>query len=296
MQDIRVAAVQMNGWLGQAERNLEDIESWVRKAADQGVELILFPELGVHGHWMAEECWSAAESVPGGPSVRRLERMARHFQMTLSVGMSEKDNDLVFNCQALVGPDGYIGKSRKIHMSEDEGLMYVGGTAMPVYELGKCKVGTMICYDAMFPEMGRVLALKGAELFLMPSAGRCGKWNPETERSVAETTKEQLKNYRVRAMENGVFAMITNQAGEAGTVDFYRPEYRRQPYHGGGTLIFAPDGTLLAESQTKRIEPDMAVADLTADALAKARADTNFTLRKRRPDLYQDLLRPVTQD
>lgn len=296
MQTIRVAGIQMNGQLGQVEQNLNEVERWARKAAEQGVELALFPELVIHGHWMAEECWSAAEAVPGGPSIRRLEKIARDFKLVLSVGMSEKENDLVFNCQVLVGPGGYMGKSRKIHMSEDEGLMYVGGNVMPVYDIGKCKVGTIICYDAMYPEVGRILTLRGAEVFLMPSAGRSGPWDEKTEKSIARKAKDQLSWYRFRAIENSVFAVITNQAGVAGTVDFYRPEYRRQPNHAGGTLIFSPDGSLLAESSTEAIATDMAVADLTSESLAKARANTNFTLRKRRPHLYQDLLRPVTQD
>ena len=296
MQKIRVAAVQMNGLLGQVDRNLKTIETWAKKAAQAGAEIVLFPELAVHGHWMAEACWSAAEAAPGGPSVQRLEKIARQLQLYLSVGLSEKDQDLVFNCQVLIGPQGYLGKSRKLHMSEDEGLMYVGGAAMPVFDIGTCRLGHIICYDALYPEVARTLALNGAEVFLMPSAGRCGQWDKRTEKAVAREAKEWLKLYRLRALENAAFAVIANQAGEAGTVDFYRPEFRRQPYHGGGILIYAPDGTLLAESQTELIEEDMAVADLTCEALAKARGNTNFTLRKRRPDLYGDLLKPVTSD
>ena len=296
MDTIRVAAVQMNGLLGQAGRNLDEIESWSSKAAEQGAELVLFPELAIHGHWMAPESWSAAEAVPGGPSVKRLEQIARQYQLVLSVGMSEKEKDILFNCQALVGAQGYIGKSRKIHMSEDEGLMYVGGAAMPVYDIGKCKVGTVICYDAYYPEVTRTLALNGAEVFLMPSAGRSGPWNEQTEADVARRTKDKLSWYRFRAAENAAFAVITNQAGKAGTVDFYREDYRRQPYHAGGSLIFAPDGRLLAESNAEAIEAAMVVADLTHEDFAAARANTNFTLRKRRPELYGDLTRPVTTD
>ncbi len=65
MKSIRVAAVQMNGLLGQTERNLEEIESWSGRAAEQGAELVLFPKLATQGHWMAPECWSAAEAVTG---------------------------------------------------------------------------------------------------------------------------------------------------------------------------------------------------------------------------------------
>jgi predicted amidohydrolase len=286
----------MNGLLGQVDRNLDEIESWSVKASEQGAELVLFPELAIHGHWMAPECWSAAEAVPGGPSVKRLEKIAREWRLTLAVGMSEKERDLVYNCQALVGPDGYIGKSRKIHMSEDEGLMYVGGSKMAVFDIGKCKVGVVICYDAFYPEVTRTLALNGAEVFLMASAGRCGPWNKRTEKSVAQQTKESMSWYRLRAVENAAFAVITNQAGKAGTVDFYRDDYRRQPYHGGGSLIFAPDGRVLAESKAEAIEAEMVIADLTAEDFAASRSNTNFPLRKRRPELYGDLLRPLTED
>lgn len=295
MESIRVAAVQMNGLLGQTKRNLREIESWSIQAAEQGAELVLFPELAVHGHWMAPECWSVAETVPGGPSTQRLERIARDHQLVLCVGMSEKENDLVYNCQVLVGPQGYIGKSRKIHMSEDEGLMYVGGSAIPVFDIGKCKVGSVICYDAFYPEITRTLALNGAEVFLMPSAGRCGPWNDQTEAEVARRTKESLSWYRMRALENATFVVITNQAGKAGTVDFYREDYRRQPYHGGGSLVFAPNGSLLAENQADAIGPEMILADLNAQSFAQARANANFPLRKRRPELYGDLTRPVTE-
>ena len=295
MQSIRVAAVQINGLLGKAERNLDEVESWSIRATEQGAELVLFPELAIHGHWMAPECWSAAEAVPGGPSVKRLEQIARERQVYLSVGMSEKEKDLVYNCQVLIGPQGFIGKSRKIHMSEDEGLMYVGGAAIPVFDIGKCKVGSVICFDALYPEITRTLALNGAEVFLMPSAGRCGPWDPQTETAVARQAKESLSWYRMRAVENAAFAVITNQAGKAGTVEYYREDYRRQPYHGGGSLVFAPDGSLLAESSGVAIQAELIIADMKSEDIARIRADANFPLRKRRPELYGDLLRPVTE-
>ncbi len=131
--------------------------------------------------------------------------------MHLSVSMSEKEQDVIYNCQVLVGPEGHIEKSRKIHMSEDEGLMYVGGAAMPVFDIGKCKVGTVICYDALFPELTRALALNGAEVFLMPSAGRCGNWNQETEASVARQVKEDWsQDCGWNGSLNDLFAMALN--------------------------------------------------------------------------------------
>ena len=165
-----------------------------------------------------------------------------------------------------------------------------------MHDVGKCKVGVIVCYDAMYPEVARILTLKGAEVLLMPSAGRSGPWTEDTEEAVARRAKDQLSLYRFRAVENGVFAVITNQAGAAGTVEFYRPRYRRQPYHAGGTLVFAPDGALLAESQTRKIEADMAVADLTAESLCQGPGQYQLYPAQTPPRSVPELLRPVTRD
>ena len=82
----------------------------------------------------------------------------------------------------------------------------------------------------------------------------------------------------MRALENATFVVITNQAGKAGTVDFYREDYRRQPYHGGGSLVFAPNGSLLAETQADAIGPEMILADLNAQAFAQARGKCQFSV------------------
>src|SRR5689334_14015401 len=115
MQDIRVAAVSMNSPLGKPDRVLEEIGTWCVEAKAQGAELVLFPELAVHGH-CTPNTWELAEAVPDGPSVERLVGLARRHCLFLSVGLSEKESDIVFNTQVLVGPEGYIGKQRKLHM------------------------------------------------------------------------------------------------------------------------------------------------------------------------------------
>jgi len=160
MQSIRVAAVSMNSELGKYEETFAKIEQYAAQATEQGAELILFPELVVHGH-CTPNTFDVAEAVPEGPSTQRLEKLAAKLGVVLSVGLSEKENDIVYNTQALIGPDGYIGKQRKIHTSRDESFFYKGGREMPVFNIGKCKVGMIICYDNQFPEIARILALRG---------------------------------------------------------------------------------------------------------------------------------------
>src|SRR5262245_23648932 len=103
MQSIRVAAVSMNGWLGEPERVLESIAGWCGRAAAERADLVLFPELVVHGH-CTPNTRAFAEVVPEGPSVRRLLQLGRQHGLVLCVGLSEKERDIVYNTQVLVGP------------------------------------------------------------------------------------------------------------------------------------------------------------------------------------------------
>ena len=293
MQSIRVAAVSMNSPFGKTVEILDRIGEFSEQAAAERAELVLFPELVVHGH-CNPDTWELAEPVPDGPSVRRLAEIAARCKLFLSVGLSEKERDVVYNTQVLLGPDGFIGKQRKIHLSRDEGLFYAGGRDISVFDIGPCRVGTVICYDNQFPELARIVALKGADVILMPHAARQGRWD-ETPASQA-AARRHVRDffamcYPMRAIENACFCMLTDQAGRAGTVPGYPEDHMNQPHHPGAALIFAPDGSILAEAQTEAIRDEMIVCDLHTELLAKARSYANYTLRTRKPELFGELVR-----
>ena len=292
MRTTRVAAVSMNGFLGEPERVLRAIDAWCERVGAEGVELVLFPELVVHGH-CTPNTWELAEPVPDGPSVRRLAEIAARRRLVISAGLSEKERDIVFNTQVLVGPQGYIGKQRKLHLSRDEVFYYKGGREIAVFEVGPCKVGIVICYDNQFPEVARVLALRGAEVLLMPHAGRFKLWDdtPESEARARRYSHEFLKKYALRARENACFAVLTDQAGRAGYVDCWPRDSENQPHHAGAALIWGPDCELIASTQEERIEEEMIVATLDAALLARERSLANYMLRTRRPELFEELLR-----
>jgi predicted amidohydrolase len=282
----------MNGFLGEPERVLNAIAGWCERAAADKAELVLFPELVVHGH-CTPNTWELAEPVPDGPSVRRLEQFARHYRLFLSVGLSEKERDIVFNTQVLVGPDGYIGKQRKLHLSRDEVQFYKGGRDINVFDIGRCKVGTVICYDNQFPEIARVLALRGADVILMPHAARFRVWQdtPEGEAAARRHSHDFFAKYALRARENACFTVLADQAGRAGYVSMYPRESENQPHHAGAALIWGPDGELLASTQQERIREEMIVATLDSALLAQERSLANYMLRTRRPELFGELVR-----
>jgi len=289
MQKLKIAAISMNGLLGQADRNLNSIEQWSAKAKEAGADLALFPELVVHGH-CDPDTWYHAESVPEGPSTQRLCQVATKLNLFLSVGLSEKEKDIVYNTQVLVSPNGFLGSQRKIHLSRDEVLYYEGGSEMRVFDIGKCRLGMVICYDNSCPEGARILALQGAEVLLMPHAGRMKMWtdDPESERAAVLDTRTFFRNiYRTRAYENACYAVICNQAGRAGYVDIYPKDSPNQPHHAGGCLVIDPLGDIVAETQCERIQEEMLVVDLLPEKLWEARSKANYTIRQRRPELFK---------
>lgn len=296
MQHVRVAVVQMNGLLGQTAENLATMERFARLAAEDRAQLVVFPELCLQGHWVSTEVYAKAEPVPDGPSVRSLVSLARELGLFISLGMAALHDNAVYNAQVLVGPEGYVGTSCKLHLSLDERLPYRGGDSIPLFDLGFCKLGQIVCYDNQFPEMARVLAIKGAEVIVMPHAGRSGQWsNQDEERQRVATVKASFKaDYGCRARENATFCLVNNQAGRAGTVDTLPPEHPWQPHHAGGVVILGPAGQVIAESQTDRIEDELVVTDLDPALLDEARGQHNYTLANRRPELYGELTRPVT--
>ena len=118
MHSLRIAAVSMNSELGKRSETLARMESYCDQAVTAGAELVVFPELVVHGH-CTPNTWEIAEPIPGGESVAFLEDLARRKQVFLCAGFSEKENDIVYNTQAIFGPAGYIGdrKSTRLNSS-----------------------------------------------------------------------------------------------------------------------------------------------------------------------------------
>jgi N-carbamoylputrescine amidase len=292
MQSIRVAAVSMNSELGKPFQVFDAIAAWCGRAKAEEAELVLFPELIVPGH-CTPSTWEIAEPIPEGPSVRTLVSLAQQHGLWLSAGLAEKERDIVYNTQVVVGPEGYVGKQRKIHLSRDEVLYYKGGKDLPVFDLGKCRVGIVICYDNMFPEVARVLALRGAEILLMPHAARLKLWDdtPQSEAAARRYSFEYLRGYALRARENACFGVLADQAGRAGYVNLYPPKHPNQPHHAGAVIFFGPDGEVISHAQTERVREEMVVVTLDAAALANERSQPNYTLRTRRPELFGELTR-----
>lgn len=272
MQDIRVAAVASLSRIGEIQTNLENIRQWSAKAKEQGAELVVFPELSVTGFWLHRDAHRYAQPVPG-PATDTLVQIASEMGVLLVAGISEECQGRYYNTHVLVSPSGILGTYRKTHINPYESPYYYEGNSLSVFDIGKARVGISICNDNLYPENLAVLALKGAEVLLMPFAYGGSNHNLWLASSACAA-------YRTRGLDLGCFVVAVNNAGPVPTPD---GETNRYP---GGAFVSDPEGEIVARTQGMGPGEKMLVADLRAKALHDRRSVPHFTLRLRRPELY----------
>jgi deaminated glutathione amidase len=265
---LRVAAVQLNSTSDKA-RNLAGAERLVRAAAADGAELVALPE-----KWnllaAGEELLAGAEPLDG-PSLTAARGWARALGIHLLAGsICESSGEKASNTSVLIGPDGEdLATYRKIHMFDVDagGVSYreseheQPGAEIVTAPLGDLVVGLTVCYDLRFPELFRILALRDARLFAIPSA-----FTLATGRDHWEVL------LRARAIENQAFVLAPNQIGKA-------------PPHFdsfGRSAIVDPWGVVLA---TAPDEECFVAADLDLAAQERVREELP-SLANRQPQAY----------
>ncbi len=267
---MRAAAVQLNS-NGDKDRNLATAERLVRAAAVDGAEFVALPEkwnlLG-----SGEELIAGAEPLDG-PSLGAARGWARELGLHLLAGsISERggEGEKASNTSVLIDPQGEdVAVYRKIHMFDVDagGVSYREseferpGTEPVVAEVDGLTAGLTVCYDLRFPELFRILALRGARLIAVPSA-----FTLATGRDHWEVL------LRARAIENQLFVLAPNQVGEA------PPHYSSF----GRSLIVDPWGVALA---TAPDEECFAAAELDFAALERVREQLP-SLANRQPGAY----------
>ena len=171
MRHCRVAATQVDVRFNDVDRNLDAHLRLIAETAEAGCDLVVFPETAVTGSNGSAEVTRFAEPHDGR-IFQAIHEQARTSGIVVSYGFCERFRGTHYNTSALVGPDGLIGLQRKVHASYDEFFRFRQGYEWGVFDLGFCTVGTAICHDSDFFESWRILALKGAEVILLPHANR----------------------------------------------------------------------------------------------------------------------------
>lgn len=223
---MRIGFVQFHPVFGGVARN---IAKAVTMARSQQADLWVLPELFATGYQFTgrDEASTLAEGT-GGPTVRTMTAKAEELGCWFCGGFPEKEGRRVFNSAFLVGPRGQLHVYRKVHLFDREKELFAPGDAgFAVFDLDGVKVGMMICFDWIFPESARTLALAGAQIILHPA------------NLVLPHCPDAMKT---RALENRVFTVTANRIGT-------------ESRHGdssltfvGQSIIYGPDGKRLADA------------------------------------------------
>jgi predicted amidohydrolase len=266
---LRAAVVQLNSTADKA-RNLEKAERLVRAAAADGAELIALPE---KWNLLADgEALLAGAEPLDGPSLTAARSWAGELGVALLAGSVPERGDAgkAFNTSVLIDRDGdELAVYRKIHMFDVDagGVSYreseheEPGDEVVDARLGDLRVGLSVCYDLRFPELFRILAVRGARLLTVPSA-----FTATTGRDHWEVL------LRARAIENQAFILAPNQVGEA------PPHFSSY----GRSAIVDPWGVVLAMAPD---EECFVAAELDLEAQDRVR-ESLPSLANRRPRAY----------
>ncbi len=286
---VKIAAVAVDTKPQELIKNLEKIAHWTAKAAEEGAQLVLFQELSLtgflpnhpeanHDKWLREALQIGRQSalVLPGPVTEELTAIAKQHNIWLSVGLLEDAGNLMYNTQILVGPEGLVGKWRKMHIPMYEMPFYNGGEAPEVVETPLGRIGCNICFDSLLPESTRLLAVQNAEIVLFPYAADPPPRTPAGWEAWASV------GLAARCAENGVYGVACNYVGEVECAGV------SQNFPGGG-LVVGPRGEKISTWDHPGDTPGMLVSELTAENLTQARAEPEYLFRFRRPELYRTL-------
>jgi predicted amidohydrolase len=267
---VRVGFFQFRPIFGKVQHNLDKV---VKSLQNVSADLIVLPELPFSGYYFKdrEEVKTVAEEVTESPIVETLINICKKRDLYLVTGFTEKSGEKYFNSSLLIGPGGVVHTYRKLHLfNEEKNWFDPGDIPVQINEVRGIKVGMMICFDWIFPEVFRVLSLLGADLICHPS--------------------NLVLNYCQRTMisrclENSVFAITANRFGAD-----KRPQ--GEMLFTGKSQIVAPKGDLICKAPSKK--EVLYLRDINID-LAKDKMMTpmNDIIKDRRQEFYEVLNRRV---
>jgi predicted amidohydrolase len=284
-RELIVAAAQTGPVAEAGEAAIvEAAHAMLEDAARAGVVLLTFSELFCAPFFpnRLEEAFDRHFMAPDDPVLAGLAQRARALGIALVLPFAERGQAGYFNAARVLDRDGReAGHYRKTHIpayfptgtpggtGSYERMYFTPGEALDVFDVAGARIGVQICNDRLYPEGSRVLALRGAEIVVMPICYSTYA-DPEHRASIWEVP------LRARAYENGVFVLACNRVGVEG-----------ERHHLGRSMIVDPRGSIVAEAGSAA--PELLVARIDLDAVTTARKRLPWW-RDRRPELYGPLV------
>lgn len=259
---MKIGYYQFNPEFGNVENN---IEKMTKALESVHADLIVLPELATSGYLFTnkEEPRSLAEKFPGILSKEFL-RLSEKTGTSYVVGFPEYAEEGVYNSAALITPEGIQYIYRKTHLFFEEKKYFLPGKEYKIVDVKGYKIGILICFDHMFPEAARTLALKGAQVICHPS-------------NLVLPEYGQLTT-RVRALENRVFWILANRIGT-------EERGGSKLVYTGESQILSPKGEIINRAGAG--EESVFVTEIDPEEAAdKKVTDFNNIFEDRRPEIY----------
>ena len=250
---------------------LSRVERTLALARARGADLVVFPECTLGGYLREPGPDLPPALDPSGPEIARLIELAG--PTVVCVGYTEAGPGGEHHSSAVcVSGDGVLGHQRKVHLPPAERFAYTPGEGFAAFDTPVGRLGMLVCYDKLFPEAARALAVDGAQVIACLAAWPADRHRPAARIAEDRQTRHFTLAAAARAVENQVVWASANQTGSWGDVTFL-----------GHARVVDPDGAVLAETDERDA---VAVAHLDiAEAIERVRAPIDH-LADRRPAAY----------
>ncbi|TRX70491.1 nitrilase-related carbon-nitrogen hydrolase [Carboxylicivirga sp. M1479] len=259
---MRISLVQYAPKLNDPQANIDATSALIQS---NNSDLYVLPELSNSGYNFNgfEEAYRASEELDNSNFIKALLALAKAKNTLIVSGFCERENRRLYNSSVLLGPNGIIGLYRKLHLFLNEKDIFTpGNKELPVFDTPWGKIGMLVCFDWMFPEAWRKLALQGAQLIAHPS------------NLVLPYCQSVVPSY---ALVNRCFIATANRIGTEDQLTFT-----------GQSILANPNGEVLLRADTDKSQVLSTEIDLH---LAKDKFITqkNDAFKDRRTDVYGNL-------
>jgi predicted amidohydrolase len=289
-EPFTVAAVEFDPQFLALDANLPRLAAVVEEAARAGARLIVLPEAATSGYIYKDSAQLGPflDSIPG-KATQVLERLTRQYGAYVVVGIAETDPEtgLAYNTAALIGPDGLIGKYRKMGLNPTDQLFFSpGNLGVPVFDTPLGRIALNICFDDVYWELSRVAAVKGADILAYLSASdrefqnESGAWYNHSTIAMVQSMNAW----------NGMALIATDRKNTE-----TNPATGVSVYSGGAAAIWSPGGRKIAQAPTTAANsppPPDSPPFILYGTIDPREYDNPIKrrLQERRPELYRELL------
>jgi len=291
---IRLGVYQAQAACGEGAtaKNLARLENVVKLAKARGVQLLSFPELYIPGYTLSPEMARKVAEYKNGPSITKGCEIAKANNMAILLPYAEKvdmpdGSKSYYDSIAVISEKGELLDSYKktqLYGQQERDNWSFGDKESPVFRIFGFPVGVLNCYECEFPELARLLALKGAKLIVGPTAADCYYRLPNGKRSSVPYPDISKLLIPAHSYSNNIFFAYSNRAG-------YEQRGKDVWHYRGNSIVCGPYGDVIVAANHQ--QDTLLIADCVPEYYGMTHpAPKYYYLKDRRPRLYKELVAP----